>query len=420
MYKIHKLFLRNNYINSLLIVGTLFQAYTIFTIVGFEMDVAMICIILADLIFIIKLVKPKNNKRNYISLIFIFYIMFNFLINYKYSELSSLILSIFFIGSIIFTYRSIDEETFNEYIKIYIGIVTVLSIYGIYQFIGRINGWFFSDLYMEGHMIQGFNWTNLIWLNGNVFYRVNSIYREPSFYSQFTALGIIFILGKIKNESKIKFKDILFIIINLVGMILSFSGTGFLILIPFIIYYFFIEDFNFTKIIKNLILLIFSLIIVLIILHIFKLDNTIIKYFFSRIGEVTNNTGSGGIRFASAFENMKTVLESNPLLGYGIGSRDSIFNVFSMNIKKVDSTLPRIGMELGLLGIMIWGLFLATYFDKSNMKNKFYKYILFFLIIQLFNGEYFLQITNWIFLYFINCKIVFNNSANKIENQNVK
>ncbi|MGL4730499.1 MAG: hypothetical protein ACRCW0_02815, partial [Clostridium sp.] len=351
-------------------------------------------------------VKPNNNKRNFVSLIFIFYIMFNFLINYKYSELSSLILSIFFVGSIIFTYRTIDEEKFNKYIRIYISIVTVLSIYGIYQFIGRINGWAFSDLYIEGHMIQGFNWTNPIWLNGNVFYRVNSIYREPSFYSQFTALGIIFIFAQIKKDKKINSKNICFIIINLLGMCLSFSGTGFLILIPFFIYYFFIEDASFSKITKNLIIMIFLFIILIIILHIVNADNTIIEYFISRISEVTNNTGSGGIRFISAFENMKTVLEAKPLFGYGIGSRDIIFNNFSMNIKQVDSTLPRIGMELGVLGLVFWILFLMTYFDKNNMKNKFYKYIVFFLIIQLFNGDYFLQITNWIFLYFINCKIV--------------
>lgn len=416
MNKLSYLFKRDTYINSILIIVMLFQSYKIFNVGSFEMGIPMICIIIVDLIFIIKLTKPRYNMTNFISVIFIIYILFNYLINYKYSELNSMILSIFFIGSIITTYREISSEKFNKYIQLYIVIATILSIYGIYQFLGRINGWIFSDLYIDGYMINGFNWTNPIWLNGNIFYRVNAIYREPSFYSQFTALAIIFIFSNLKENSGKTIKNIIFILINLIGMVLSFSGTGFLILVPFLIYYLFIEGASFDKVIKNIILVIVFSIIFIVGMYMFNIGDTIIEYFMERFGEILNNTGSGGIRFASAFENMAIVLKNNPLLGYGIGSRESIFDLFSMIVRKVDSTIPRIGMELGMMGIILWILFYTTYFNKNNVKNRFYKYILIFLIIQLFNGDYFLQITNWAFLYFLNCKIIIDNEELSLGN----
>lgn len=407
MDRLSKIFERDTYINSLLIIGTIFQSYMLFEVLGFEMTLPMIFIMVADFIFIIKLIKPKCNIRNIISIVFIIYIMFNYLINYEYSELGSMVLSIFFIGSVIFTSRNINEDKFNKYVKIYVIIATILSVYGIYQFIGRSNNLPFTDLSFEGYMVRGFNWTNPIWISGNKFIRINAIYREPSFYSQFTALAIIFIISNMINN-KLNYKKIVAIIINLIGMVLSFSGTGFIILGIFMIYIFLFEMKNINKKIKYILVGI-GLGILFIIINLIIPNNALLEYFISRFNEISNNSGSGGIRFVGAFDTLIESLKINPFLGHGIGSREIFFNKYASHIHgtpNIDSTIPRIGVELGLIGICLWILFMISFINR-NTKNIYYRCIVLFLFVQLINGDYFLQITNWIFIYFINCNINF-------------
>ena len=263
-------------------------------------------------------------------------------------------------------------------------------------------------------MIKGFNWTNPIWISGKKFIRVNSIYREPSFYSQFTALGVILLISKFIKEKRVSLKELIYVIINLIGIILSFSGTGLIILGIYIIYAFLFEIKNIEKKIK-IIFILSSVLIVLLILSLLigvNNKNDIMMYFLNRLSEVFNNSGSGGIRFVGAFETLKESLGSRTLIGYGIGSRQTFFNKYALDIhgtETIDSTIPRIGVELGIIGIILWLSFLCTFINR-NISNIYYRCILLFIFIQMFNGDYFLQITNWIFIYFINCKIQFINS----------
>ena len=104
MNKLCRFFNKDSYINTILIVGVLFQSYKLFEIFSFEMSLPMVFIIIADLLFIITITKLRKNMTNCISMIFIIYIVFNYLLNYKYSELTSMILSLFLVGSTILIY----------------------------------------------------------------------------------------------------------------------------------------------------------------------------------------------------------------------------------------------------------------------------------------------------------------------------
>ena len=131
----------------------------------------------------------------------------------------------------------------EAHIELFSMIMNAMAIYGIYQFFGRIFSLPFCDLIIEGHMVPGFNWSNSIYSFGIIVERSNAIFREPSFFSQFLAMNILIYANKLLKED-IKLKYFLLAFLNLSAMILSFSGTGFIILFFGLVIYLYVIQKN--------------------------------------------------------------------------------------------------------------------------------------------------------------------------------
>lgn len=394
-------------ITNYLFVIAIFSSYSLFKVSNFYMQIVFICMIMLYFlnIYFICFSRIEKNKNVFIiSACFISYLLLNCLLRAN-CTITSLFLICFYFGLMFFTYRYIEEKQFNKIVNVFIRVMTVLAVYGIYQFFARKHGLPFSDLKIPGHMVSGFNWSNQITIGSNVYSRSNAICLEPSFFSQYLAINIGFLLVKLENNYK-NYKIIFIIIINFVALVMSFSGTGILLLI-FILLWYIIENFSIRHILKYTLILIFvSAFIILICLILNKLFNKkqVIFYFFNRIKEFNHSGMSGSVRFRQSYINMIKLISENPMLGNGIGSTYNLFEVRT-------STIARIISEIGIIGITLWILFLASLVNKNNIKNHYYVVILIFIFLANILGENFGSAFYWAFIYLINCKIVFNSKS---------
>ncbi|KOA20580.1 hypothetical protein CLHOM_07220 [Clostridium homopropionicum DSM 5847] len=406
---------------NMLIIFTIFDAYSIFFIKDFTITVGIFII---GIVCILKIIDFKNfrigykyNLTNKVAYIMIIYCMFNFLINN--GKITSLVYTIFFLTFLILSYRQVEESEFERIIDIYIYITSILSIYAIYQFLGRSYGWPLSNLYYEPIMQKGYNWSNSISFGGKIFFRANAIYKEPSLLSQYTALSICFLYIKFWNEKNKVF--LILIVIDMIAIILSFAGTGILVLLVFFTFRIFswIKSHKRKFNLKNCLFIFFIICITILSIKIFQ-NNIYLQTFLNRKNEIFSNTSSGGIRFVGPFIALRESLQNNFFLGNGIGNRLMFIENLRLGISTVSSqsTLPRVGIDLGIIGLInfLLILFSLLLFDKrKNLNNKYYFTIALFCFIQLFNGEYFLSVTYWAFVYFINIKINLKNYNNNCD-----
>jgi hypothetical protein len=180
-----------------------------------------------------------------------------------------------------------NEKNYSEMINFFCRTMNILAIYGILQLLFRkerspinIENFDLFNLALPGHMIPGCNWSNLISFGGLRFWRSNAIFIEPSMFSRFLAINIIFHL--IKSE-KTKF---VWIIINVIAYICTFSGTG-LILFASCILTCIVKSKNVLKknILKNIVI---SFILIVAVLPLTIDVSTVIDHFASRLLEITS------------------------------------------------------------------------------------------------------------------------------------
>jgi len=386
---------------NILFIVSIFEAYKISDFYEFPLTLVIILMGIAYIMGSILLFKNAiSGNINLIVLIFIIYAVINFTIN-DGSELTSLFLLIFFFSFIWISKRDVYTDIFEKYISVYIKVTSIISFYAIYQIFARALNLPFADIIFENNMVTGYNWTNYIFYGGTLLYRSNGIYREPSILSQYTALTIIFIIIKMKNGDK---RYIFALLINIIAFLVSFSGSGFLVLAFWIL---FNIKFSIKKVIKSFPFINILGAFILAIAYFYKFDFGI-NYFLGRTNEVFNNKLSGGARYRGPFELLRISLEKSPLFGFGPGTREFIKLNLGLFINvgiHIDSTIPRIGIELGIIGIFLWIIFIISILKAENFKNKYYYALVIFIFIQMFNGEYFLSTTYWPFLYLINCKL---------------
>ncbi|MBC2397114.1 hypothetical protein [Clostridium tetanomorphum] len=385
-----------------LIIFAIFDAYSYNINDTFGITLVLFSI---GLIFVTSFVYLKNigiikNKLTLCVILCIMYLLVNFILNG--GKITSLLFLIFYLLFLMISYRKVKVNEFNKIVNVYIVVTTILSVYGIYQFFGRLNNWPLVDLYFENMMNKGFNWSNQTIIFNKLVWRSNAIYKEPSFFSQFTALTCYFCYLKFIYEKNNVF--ILILLINLLGLILSFAGTGVLILFSFFVFELL---FRYKSKFRTKILYFMIFIIFIGILSCFLDINKFIEYFISRTNEIFNNRSSGGIRFIGPFIALKESLKENFFIGNGIGSRIEFIEGLGLSISTISaqSTVARIGIDLGMIGIVFWFILIYFSVNKKNLWNKYYVGFIIFILVQMFNGEYFLSTSYWPFLYFINCSI---------------
>lgn len=311
---------------------------------------------------------------------------------------NSLFLYIFYFA--VFAFLDVRKPVFNssKVVKIYVTIATVFSIFGIYQFFAY-NVATFLPL---KEIIPSFLWANdentLTTIHGfqilgKEVYRAHSIYPEPSFFSQMCAIALL--LMPVLKDLFTKRTRMLFYIFNIFGLIVSLSGTGVLILIVGLIYYWF----RLPKRKKG-----FAIIMILItfILIVLSNDVSIIQYYFARIGEIFNNVGgsysSGYYRFVQPF-----VIGFQNVFGYGIGNDDIALSLAGASESVVANGFGKIFIDIGIIGLADLIIMHVFMYPNKNIKDHGIAIIFFIICVCLDFCGSFLTPSFWTVVLFSAC-----------------
>jgi len=255
-------------------------------------------------------------------------------------------------------------------------------------------------------MVPGYNWTNNMSMFGSHAFRSNAIFLEPSFFSQFLAINIL-LYCMLVVEKKYQKKDLMWLVINVLALLTTFSGTGLIIL--------FVGGGIYTiqgKSKKQLKRILLGVLVVgltgiiwgpILLSTEWGLD--IAKFFFRRLTELTGRQGkhvSGYIRFISGFKVIEGIWNQNiigALFGGGMGSATRYNSLFQGTID--NSGYFKVAGELGMIGLLIFGNFFRNVW-KMDSKNNFRKVIICAMIPMFACHEAFLQNYDWIFILLLN------------------
>lgn len=405
-----------SYIIKLLIICTFFDAYYVVEISTFPVTLFTLVSIVLLVFSILDMINWKNiviiEWKHITIIIFMIYIIINF-IYYKMMNVSAFMLIIYFIVLYLNSFRVIDQKEFRDYIKIFQKGMNLLAIYGIYQFIGRIIGLPFTDLIITNHMVEGYNWSNTVNFMGMAIYRANAIFREPSFFAQYLAINILFYIVAFLSDEK---KDLKWFGINCIALFMALSGTGILI-IAFAGLIYALSVIKNRKTLKRIIGWGSIFTVGIIVLALFT---PLGKYLISRSTELftyNKDASAGFVRFRAWTDLLKLNWKNHKLLGIGIGQ--SKYLVQSMMNKYFGLTLngfSKIVIELGVIGIILWCIFIAlNFYNKECKKNMYLRMMVIIIIPYMFCHETFTSNSYWIFLMILNCKIQRGGEISKIK-----
>lgn len=322
---------------------------------------------------------------------------------------------LFYISS----YRRCKESQFVELVDFFLAGMKIMSVYGIYQIIGNLIGLPFTNLKFASIHVGGYNWGNSIVISGITLRRSNAIFREPSFFSQFLAMSILIYIQRIiadenKNYRKYK-KTVAWIIIMLVAMVCSFSGTGLLML----------GIGSLILLIRTKKTLIFMkkhiLLVCLFMTGIFILifvPNPLTKYFLSRTREFdykNTQSVSGYVRMILPYQAAFDILQRyNIAMGIGIGgvrgyavARNG-FNVGS----HMSPIIARTFAEEGLIGAFLLLGFFCKFFNKRNIRLSEYRAVLVGTLLMSFMHGTWSSEVFWLFLGMLNIDFIADYRAN--------
>lgn len=384
----------------LLIISVFFDAYCFNYIATYPVTVFTIASVLFCIVSVIRCLMhktKKTTKESGIAIVMMLYIFLNTIMTGTF-HITSALFSWMFFFIFICAYRDYNEEVFNLEIKVFQIIMNILAIYGIYQLVGRILGLPFTDLKIPGHMVTGFNWGNYVSIAGLYVMRSNAIFREPSFFSQYLAVNILIYIARLITSKK---TNVPFLIINIIAMICSFSGTGILLLGTATILFFIRTKKDARSILKILILVIIAIIGLL-----FLSQTTLGYYFVSRISEILTynpNDFSGYVRFRSGADVLSAAWNKNLILGIGIGSVEefmhSLINYYDgMTVHG----FYRVAVELGAVGLWLWLYFIYRCFSKEGYENTSLLVIECILFPMMICHETFQSNYYWVFLFLLN------------------
>ncbi len=280
-------------------------------------------------------------------------------------KVTSLLYFLFIYLFFIFDYN-FEENELMIIKKTIIIVLAITSIIGIMQFISQIIGisyFDFYDLIPANFKLSGFNSYYSIWYGSNIMKSNGWLYLEPSFFSQFMALGIIIVL----NKKDILKKDILLVVLFTMALITSFSGTGLLLiiisLVPLLIG---------LKGKNRIIFTIFAVVVVILFV------NSDYSYsVLSRIGETSSVSSSASKRFINPFVYAFSSDNNHYLLGNGAGTVDGSTELNIYNF----SAIPKIQFEYGLIVLILFMFFLFMFFFKKGFNFNSFVFVIMFLFL---------------------------------------
>ena len=356
-------------------------------------------------------------KSSFIALIMCGYLVLNHFITGA-ENTSSLLLSLAFLGTALLLNPVVHEKDYNKLIQLFQLIINITAIYGIIQFFVRLqpgySGFFDIKTFLEeiGHFTKGYNWTNPVSIGELLVWRSNSIYLEPSFFSQVLAINIVLYLNRmLHKEENHSPKTYTTVLINFIAFVLSFSGTGILVLCGGLILI--LLDWLKEKKIKKAFQTALGISIFAIILICILYLLNILDYFIGRLGEFSNVRSSGYTRISSTFEFISVAWKDNFLFGSGIGTiKEYATQVSTGQWFSEGNGVTFVAVSMGFIGLVLWLVFLYKLKTLDNGKNTNIKSLYFSLFPLLLCSSAFHDNLFWIFIMMINVKIIYGNEVN--------
>jgi hypothetical protein len=224
----------------------------------------------------------------------------------------------------------------------FIRLVSILAIGGLVQLFLEliVRGRFLDPLALLPQMFQLSNYAihHPVSIGPLTLVKPNGIFAlEPSFFSQFAALGLIGELNYFRRPRMIA--------LLAAALVASFSGTGIIVLlfgIPFLK--------QSAKWILGILLAIF--------LWSLAFGDAAIDFYTSRLYELNERGTSGNARFIRPYQMMWDGWQRSSrdaAFGIGAGQSANLDRVFEANFAPV----AKVGVEFGLVGLIAFGLYWA-------------------------------------------------------------
>lgn len=348
----------------------------------------------------------RSLKKNWIILIEILYILLNSLI--RNNDNVGSITQFIILWSILFlSYRKVTYSEFDSTVNLFHKVMDFMAIYGLYELVGRLVGLPLSDLWIPGHMVEGYNWYNNVNIGGIVVSRSNGIFVEPSTYSQYLAINILlYLFSDIETRKKNTKK----IILNGFALICGFSGTGILLLFLGILFFFLSRGGGkvIAKVIRKYRTWVFISVIAIIVICFSPLGS----FMLSRLSEFdpTNmQSVSGYIRFVGPYRISLSAIEKNLYWGIGIGNLTQFITIYrttggAATYASVACSVivARYLAELGIIGVVILLCIYKNFFKKERLVNINYKILLMCSIVLIPLCDSDISVNYWFILYLIN------------------
>ena len=267
----------------------------------------------------------------------------------------------------------------DKYSKLYTALQKVITTHLIFFYTQLIAFYFFGYQIDFLYLVTGENSRNDAFGVISDFFRPSGLLNEPATYSLFIFAFSIFYFS-IKKKV-----DLLLLLANL-SLILTFSASGILLFLFFTIFIFY------KIIIKNIPLLLSTLILISIIISQFNFsENIFYKYFQSRFDNGLDTDGSTSQRYTGALDVFYNSKLYNIILGFGIGHTPQ--NVDTAVGSGITAQLISFGYLFNfLLSLIFMYLFVS---NKVKLQNILIFVILLFTTMTYNNFHY------WLFLGFI-------------------
>lgn len=224
----------------------------------------------------------------------------------------------------------------------------LVALCGIVQFVGQFvvgtSLTYALDLHLPSALfLENFNRLNPLFYGSNYLKSNGFFLAEPSFFSQYVAIGVIIELMTRRRLS--------WLLVYALALVFSFSGTGFIMLGVFLP----------TYVLRRGGPVLLAAILAALVALIAGANAVGLDFFVDRATEFTRQGTSGHARFVSPFLYLGDIVFSDPatmLIGRGPGTITEFFKIFSY--EAFDPTWAKIVYEYGLLGTAAYVAFLLA------------------------------------------------------------
>jgi hypothetical protein len=350
---------------SIVVIVCMFGQKIALNIGGFEFSISLFAYMFYFTYLFINNKVKLNKKRLFIFICLTSICLFSSLIN-TLSSVTSLVYFVIIYSFFIFDLNLADKQV-NYLISIFRKIIFFSAILGIVQFgVQHIGLKYidFFDLIPTNFKLSGFNTYYSIKYGSSIMKSNGIIYLEPSFFSQFLAIGIILEMQTMKFSRKLAIR----IIIYVLAIGCSYSGTGLMLLLIYSLPIF-LELPQKAKL-----WIVFIIILSLPILLRTNYYSNIIE----RMGEINSQHSSASIRFINPVISVFTQSPSKLLIGNGAGAASSY--AISAIISNYNSLMKMI-FEYGLVAT-IFHIFLVykSFLSKDHSLFHLSLLIMYFIL----------------------------------------